>query len=192
MAQIPVNADESLKFIEEINVKEYVTTVFADKKIDLNNGVISSNDFRPAFDILNQKVGIDSQLMGQKEYEWMLNLIHKKNGDNLNFAEAIELFKQMIQIAKDYLSCLQPVDNNAFTLIQKHSLEGDFNQTKSINALIDLNSNYIFATIGASGKFLLRKSDYEIEKYQKDSQSFLFHVKHRNVFLQQKILTYFH
>ena len=78
MAQIPVNANESLKFIEEINVNEYVTTFFVDKKIDLNNGVISSIDFRPAFDILNQKVGIDSKLMGQKEYEWMLNLIHKK------------------------------------------------------------------------------------------------------------------
>lgn len=171
-----INAEESIKFIEDFNVSEYVKTFFASKNID-TSGVINTDDFRSSFDILNQKVGIDSKIMGQKEYEWMLNLIHKKSGDNLNLEEAIELYKQMIQIAKDYLYCLQPIDNDAFKLVTKHTFEGDCNKLKSINTLIDLNNNYIYLTIGAAGKLLLNKSDYNVVTYQKDSNSYFISCK---------------
>lgn len=185
MKQKPINVAESIKFIQEFNVAEYVRNIFASKNID-STGFIKAADFRSSFDILNEKVGIDNKIMGQKEYEWMLNLIHKKISDNLNLEESIELYKQMIQISTDYLCCLQPTESNLFTLIKKHTFEGDIHSLKSINALIDLDDHNLYGTIGGSCKFLISKSNFDVVKYHKDTFSYFVSCKTQNCIYSAK------
>lgn len=97
----------------------------------------------------------------------MLNLVQKKTSDTPNRQEAIDLYLHMIQIGRDYIASLQPGDADASTLIKKHTFDGDKNDGKSINTLIDLNDNFFIATTGAEGKVLIRKSDFEMVKYEK-------------------------
>ena len=65
MTQDPINLEDSIKFLQDFNVDGYVKTFFETRNID-SNEFINTNSFRCSFDILNEKVGLDSQLTYQR------------------------------------------------------------------------------------------------------------------------------
>jgi len=174
----PSNPKEILNYLDNLNIEDQVNNYFI---LNDNNktGYVDANEYKYIFIELNKKVGIQQELLGEKEWAWTLNLINKKIGDLINKEEAIKLYQQMINIARDYLYCLpknkninntgiESKENNLFKLVKKHIFEADAINGKSINTLIDINDNFFIATIGLKGKIIIDKKNFEVISYKKD------------------------
>ena len=125
----PSNPEELLNYLDNLNISEKIENFFSNNDKN-HNGFVDADSFKSIFTELNQKIGIKEEIIGKKEWDWILNLINKKSGDVINKEEACKLYNQMVLIARDYLYCLPQSNKNIET-----------NDIKTTNKIESKNKN---------------------------------------------------